>query len=139
MTCIKTGIWIVSIALAALALSVDLQARKNQRADPAANDARAGSGPIHGINNNNAPDAVTNQNQDKPVSVKVIAPVSAQRDKLDYAFIVFTGALVIVTFLQWRLLSWTFVADHRPKLEISHVALANDPDKIHITRTTVLL
>lgn len=42
---------------------------------------------------------------------------------------VFTIVLAIVGLLQWRLLYWQFVAEHRPKIKIRNVHIVNDITK----------
>jgi hypothetical protein len=43
---------------------------------------------------------------------------------------ILTALLVVVTCAQARLLYWTYIADHRPRLIIRHVALASEPDQL---------
>ncbi len=55
---------------------------------------------------------------------------SVARSWFDYVLPILTALLVVVTWAQARLLYWTYIADHRPRLVIRHVALASEPDDL---------
>jgi hypothetical protein len=79
---------------------------------------------------NRTSEATQNQKQVLAQSVSVTSDVRVKRDWYDKAFIVFTALLALVTGFQGILLFWTYVADHRPRLEVSHVGLLTEPDAI---------
>ncbi len=75
--------------------------------------------------------------KDEAQTVRIVPPIPAfnnndnrVRDWLDYILTVLTLALVLITFIQSRLLYWTYIAVHRPRLIIRHIALLTDPEEI---------
>lgn len=63
-------------------------------------------------------------------SDSVVGDVSVSRDWRDNFTIVLSALLVLVTYLQLRLMYWTYVADHRPRLSVYYVALITKPDDL---------
>jgi len=49
---------------------------------------------------------------------------------VNIALAIIGAGYLIFAALQWQVLRWAFLADHRPRLGIRHIALLTDPDEV---------
>lgn len=120
----RSGIW-CALILVALALPLAAGAKaQNPRADRATGSS------------------VTGQNGNQTQAIRIVPPVpnfevkeTPVRGWFDYVLPVLTGLLILVAFVQARLLYWTYITEHRPRLRIRYITLVK-PDELLISDTS---
>lgn len=100
--------------------------KNDQRPGDGTNDAETKPLPLVGKPDNKHPDDVAD---DKNDTLKVTV-INVKRDIIDYAAFALSALLVGLLGWQLRILNRTYIADHRPRLIIRHIALLTDPDAL---------